>query len=360
MPAAKQKILVVRNDKIGDFMLAWPALKLLRHQLPEAEIHVLVPTYTHPLAQACPWVDQSILDPGPKAHKKQQKALITNLKSQGYDAALTLFSTWRTGRLLARAKIPLRVAPATKLAQLWYTHTLKQRRSRSEKPEWRYNLELAHFMLEAMGELVLPVNPPFWPLNREQRAQQKDWLQRQYALPKARPWFFLHTGSGGSAVNLDAYQYLELATALSQRLQGQPWWILTAGPDEEAQALWLQDQLLERDIEASVYTSKHGLSSFALSLSAADLFISGSTGPLHIAGALDVPTVGFYPGHKSATSLRWQTCNSERRTWAISPPEGGDISDMRRIHPQDAALEITRYWETLAAATPKDLHTSQK
>ena len=48
------RILVIRNDKIGDFMLAWPALALLRRSLPQAHISVLVPGYTRGLALLCP------------------------------------------------------------------------------------------------------------------------------------------------------------------------------------------------------------------------------------------------------------------------------------------------------------------
>jgi ADP-heptose:LPS heptosyltransferase len=42
-----------------------------------------------------------------------------------------------------------------------------------------------------------------------------------------------------------------------------------------------------------------------------DIFISGSTGPLHVAGSLNKKTVGFYPSKKSSTSLRWKTINKE-------------------------------------------------
>ena len=38
-------------------------------------------------------------------------------------------------------------------------------------------------------------------------------------------------------------------------------------------------------------------------------FIAGSTGPLHVAGALNKKTIGFYPSKRSSTSLRWQTIN---------------------------------------------------
>jgi ADP-heptose:LPS heptosyltransferase len=42
-----------------------------------------------------------------------------------------------------------------------------------------------------------------------------------------------------------------------------------------------------------------------------DLFIAGSTGPLHIAAAMNKKTVGFYPSKKSSTPVRWDTMNNE-------------------------------------------------
>ena len=60
-----------------------------------------------------------------------------------------------------------------------------------------------------------------------------------------------------------------------------------------------------------MHFSKTGLQNFTEFLSIASLFISGSTGVLHIAGALNVPTVAFYPAKQSATALRWRTLNSD-------------------------------------------------
>ena len=71
------------------------------------------------------------------------------------------------------------------------------------------------------------------------------------------------------------------------------------------------------------------------------LFISGSTGPLHIAGALDVPTAAFYPRRRSATSLRWQTLNSEENRLGFMPPADADEQAMQRIDIDAAAKQIT-------------------
>lgn len=88
--------------------------------------------------------------------------------------------------------------------------------------------------------------------------------------------------------------------------------------------------------------SRDGLRRFAQHIQFADVFISGSTGPLHIAGALDRPTAAFYTRRRSATSLRWQTLNSEGRRLAFSPPETAAPEDMSAVDIEGAADEISR------------------
>ena len=46
-----KSILVIRNDKLGDFMLAWPAFALLKKQYPESEITALVTAYKKDMAE---------------------------------------------------------------------------------------------------------------------------------------------------------------------------------------------------------------------------------------------------------------------------------------------------------------------
>jgi len=65
MTASPQKILVVRNDKLGDFMLTCPTFALLREALPAARIDALVQDYTAPMAERFAGIDTVIRDPGP-------------------------------------------------------------------------------------------------------------------------------------------------------------------------------------------------------------------------------------------------------------------------------------------------------
>ncbi len=309
------RVLVVRNDKVGDFMLAWPALALLKKA--GCWVSVLVPAYTMDLAQACPYVDDVIVDPGKDAAFEKQKALLAEVVDRQFDAALTLYSTWRTAVLLRQASIAYRLAPATKLAQILYTRRITQRRSRSEKPEWQYNLDLAAILLKDLGKPIESVSAPYWQFAERTRAQTRESLAQSLSLPIDSNWLMVHVGSGGSANNLTLQQYESLLVLLSEQLSN--WvFVLTAGPSEQAAVGRVLANLINRRVPV-VMLQGQTLTQFALTISTAEAFMAGSTGPLHIAGALDVPTIGFYTKRLSATALRWQTLNSKSNRLAISP-----------------------------------------
>ena len=333
---SRPRVLVIRNDKLGDFMLAWPALELLRRSLPGAHIAVLVPAYTAPLAEICPGVDEVILDPKAGGEWRNGLALAKSLRQGRFDAVIALFSRFDTGLAVWLAGIPSRYAPATKLAQVFYNHRIPQRRSRSEKPEYQYNLDLARAYLADQG-IREPgaVAAPYLRFPVIETEQLKQAFLKEQAIAASRKLVFVHPGHGGSANNLSLEQYGRLIRELAAA--GTRHFVLTAGPGEAEQA-----QRLAGLIEAphTVFLSKLGLVDFARHLAFADLFISGSTGPLHLAAALDRPTAAFYPRRRSSTALRWQTVNAEDRRLAFMPPETAEESDMGSIDVGAAAARI--------------------
>lgn len=326
-------VLVIRNDKIGDFMLAWPALALLKQA--GCKVAVLVPNYTADLAHACPYVDNVILDPGKDAPFEQQKQLLAQIVESGFDAALTLYSTWRTGVLLRQAGIAYRLAPATKFAQILHTHRLAQRRSRSDKPEWEYNLDLAATLLKDQKLPIGYVGAPYWTFDNQLIEERRKQLAESLSLPVSARWLMVHVGSGGSANNLSLAQYEALIASLTACMPDAVF-VLTAGPSEQSAVGHALANLINRRVPVAM-VSPDKLVDFGLTIATADVFLAGSTGPLHMAGALDVPTVGFYTQRRSATSLRWQTLNSPGRRLALSPtpdmpdPEKFDGLDVEAV-----------------------------
>lgn len=323
-------ILVVRNDKIGDFMLSWPAIALLKQNLPDAQISVLVPEYTAELAEMNPCIDQIVIDTGGTA-----KDLLPVLKAASFDAVLCLYSTRRVALACWMAKIPMRLAPATKSWQWLFNHRVKQRRSKSKKPEYVYNLECAFTLLQALGDQKIePVRGPYLKTPASVRPKKHPTEKPQHSVRQV----LIHCGDGGSARNLSLDQYQQLAQGIAQF--GPVQITFTAGPGELTAAQHQQAQLPG----SQLYQSSDSIRPFVELIAAADLFVSGSTGPLHIAGALDTPTLGFYPRRRSATALRWQTLNSASRRQACSPPEDADEEDMSSIDIQQCLNSLKGWW----------------
>jgi len=335
------QVLINRNDKLGDFVSSLPCYKLLKSARPDIEITVLVNQVTSELARACQWIDNIIIDKADSNLINDIYKLTATLKKNHFHSTITLFSTTRVGLAVFLARIPYRLAPATKFAQIFYNHRLAQRRSRSEKAEFEYNLDLIRHFLADLGEnTAQQPQPPFMEFDTDIINSLKREFCKQFDINPACKLVFLHAGSGGSANNLSLQQYAKLAQHLISTTGH--FIVLTAGPNELKMVENLSTMI--REIPHVILHSTQGLVKFSQHIAFADLFISGSTGPLHIAGALNVPTAAFYTRRRSATSLRWQTLNTPDRRLSYSPPPNAREEDMTMIDIEAAAREISEHF----------------
>ncbi len=296
-------------------MLAWPALALLKKQYPDSLVAVLIPAYTEPLAKLCPSIDRIILDPKTSS-VTGAVALAKILRQHRFGTVISLFTETRTALACFLARIPVRISPATKIAQFFSNKRLTQRRSQSSKPEYEYNNDLVRFFIQTQGDKPdNSISAPYLQFPETEIATLRQNYIRQHNIPEECQLVFIHPGTGGSAVNLSLEQFAAIGREITQSANIHL--IITSGPDELAQAEKLSGLL--KNIRHTVYHSTEGLVSFSQFLACSDLFISGSTGPLHIAGALNVKTVAFYSARQSATALRWDTLNDTDKKLAFSP-----------------------------------------
>lgn len=317
-------------------MLAWPALQTLHGSMPEAELTLLARAYTAPLADFCPGVTAVLNDPAVSGELANARAIARLLRPHRFDAAVALFSRFDIALGLRLARIPLRAAPATKLAQALYTHRLRQRRSQSLKPEWLYNVELAEFFLARLGiDRPVRARPPYLAFPPEATAGIRSALAARLGFDAAAPLVFMHAGHGGSSPTLPPSAFARIGRVL---VASGAALVLSQGPADAAAVAAVREELGETP--HGVYRSDGGLVEFSRHVAAADLFVSGSTGPLHIAGALDVATAAFYPRRRSASAVRWQTLNREGRRLAFMPPVSAREDDFAAIDPDRVTEQI--------------------
>lgn len=278
------KILVVRNDKLGDFITALPSLYILKKYLPHARIAVLIAPMNASIAHACDFIDEVILD-----EKQSTWALATMLRTNRFDLSFTLFSNTRVALAQFLARIPNRIAPATKIAQIFYTHRITQRRSQVKMAEFEYNMQLIKTYFSDI-ELEYPK-----PLLLVEKSSVK------------QPTVAFHCGFGGSSdANWTVAEYIELA----RMIEVFPVKILfTFGPGDE---LFLENfKRLKGNLQCEVFVSKGTVLDFAKVVANFALFVSTSTGTYHIASLVGTPTMTFFADTLFASAKRWKSIGDE-------------------------------------------------
>ncbi|MEA2091500.1 MAG: glycosyltransferase family 9 protein [Campylobacterota bacterium] len=278
-------ILVLRTDKLGDFITALPCIYVLKQYNPQNRIIVCVAPINKALAQFCDFIDEVIVDENQSIWSFAKK-----LRDLDIDTSITLFSNTRVAFAQFLARIPKRIAPATKIAQIFYTHRVKQRRSEVKMAEFEYNLELTRTLFE--------------DINLEYK---KPLLEFQNTSKKYGDFICFHVGFGGSSDanwNLDEYEILIRETMIRNKV------ILTFGPDEKELLKNMQSRF--KNEEVVFYLSIDGLVEFAKLISTLKLFVSTSTGTYHLASLVGTPTMTFFADSLFASSKRWKGIGEER------------------------------------------------
>ncbi len=302
-------ILVVRNDKLGDFITALPSIYVLKNYNPKNKIIVCVAPLNKALAEACEFIDEVIVDSGQSIFE-----LSRAISSLHVDASITLFSTTRIAVALFLARVPKRIAPATKVAQVFYNKRIKQRRSQVKMAEFEYNLELTK---ELFSDIDLEFKKPL--LEFEDSIQ----IYEEFCIANdiSKEVIAFHVGFGGSSDanwNLDEYEILIREVLKQNKYQV----VLTFGPDEKNLHVEMQKRLQDEDVV--YYLSLDGLIYFAKLISNFKLFVSTSTGTYHLASLVGTPTMTFFGSSLFASAKRWKSIGDEsgQRHFMISLEKG--------------------------------------
>ncbi len=290
------KVLVVRVDRLGDLVLSLPVFAAGKAARPDWEFHALVAPGCAPLVESDPNV-AAVWTWSPVAGPAAGAELVAALRAERFDAALLLQFNAPLARLLKQAGIGRLHGPLSKPAS-WFllNRGTWQRRSRSGRHEMDLNLELLARMLGARLPTAGPVR---LHVSAAQEQIGRDF--RREMAPGAERVAFVHPGSGGSALDWDPARFAHLAGQLAD----QPGWrVFVTGQGGDGPAV-LGMQAAGLDPRVGVLLDRYGLREFLGVLSAGDAFIGPSTGPLHLASALGLGTVGIFPPAPAMHPRRW-------------------------------------------------------
>lgn len=292
-------ILVVRNDKLGDFITALPTMYVLKNYDKNNKIIACVAPLNKGLAEAMPFIDKVIVD---DVHSSF--ALAKKLKEEKIDASITLFSNTKVAIAQFLAGINIRIAPATKIAQIFYNRRIKQRRSQVKMAEFEYNLELTKALFK---DIKLEFPSPLVKIDEVEKKKAYESFCETYSIDEEKKIIAFHPGFGGSSdANWTVQEYIELARLLLDKKEYQI--VFTFGPGEDD----LYESVEEACLNGVVlYKSKGSIMDFATLISSFKLFISTSTGTYHLAAMVGTPTMTFFADTLFASSKRWKSISDE-------------------------------------------------
>jgi len=292
-------LLISRHDKIGDFVLTLPMIKIAKQQLEDTKIIVLVSRINYELAQSLDFIDDVIL------YEDAVFSLAKKIKEKNIDVSISVFTDTKLAIALLFAGVKKRYAPATKIAQLFSNYRVPQRRSQVKMREFEYNIEL----LKAFASNVKSVfEKPLLEFTKNEKKEQFGVFKKQFGITKNFRYVAFHPGFGGSSDgNLILDDYIKLAQSISSKNDIKI--VFTFGPDDFKSKEYIQKKI---DFDAILYDSRLSLIDFCKLLSNFEVFISTSTGPMHLAGAVNIKTISFFGESLFASDKRWATISDEK------------------------------------------------
>jgi len=314
-------ILVVRTDKLGDFITALPAIYVLKQYSEQNRVIVCVAPLNKALALSCDFIDEVIVD----TTESSVFDLAKKIKDANIDVSITLFSNTRVAFAQFLAGISKRIAPATKIAQIFYTHRVKQKRSEVKMAEFEYNLALTQ---ELFPDIDLRYKKPLLVFDDAKKVYDVFCVNNEIE----KEVVAFHVGFGGSSDanwNLDEYEILirEVVKQNSYQL------VLTFGPDENELYETMQERL--RGLDVIFYLSLDGLIYFAKLISNFKLFVSTSTGTYHLASLVGCYTMTFFGDTLFASAARWKAIGEQSKQEHFMLPQ----DEVKRVEIFDKVLK---------------------
>lgn len=282
-------IIISRTDKIGDVILTLPVAGVLKKEFPEVKISFLGNTYTESIINNSENIDQFL-----NWDNIKQDA-VSNLRELKADAIIHVFPNNAIAKSAKKANIKIRIGTSHRIFHWWTCNKLVNLgRKKSNLHESQLNLRLLNpfkiFTRYSIKEL-----PHLYGWKKTSESKFENLLDGE------KFNLILHTKSRGSAREWPLKNYLMLIRSL----QNFDFNILLSGTKEEGELIAKECPGLLNLENVRNITGSLSLSSFIDLIKKADGLIACSTGPLHIASASGIFTLGLYPPIKPMHPGRW-------------------------------------------------------
>lgn len=290
-----KKILIARTDRIGDVVLSLPMAEMIKKKYPDCKVTYFIRDYTSSLIDGNPFIDDVIISEELGGKILFFKNLV-KIKSKNFDTCVIANPTLKISLMMFFAGIKNRIGTGYRWYSLLFNKKVFEHRKYGEKHELEYNVNLLNKIGIDLKNLTNEIN---FYLNVDNESSEKvNSILVEKGYKPENKIVIIHPGSGGSSVDLPKEKLIMLTRMLSNI---RSLTTIITGSKSEAE-LCREFEVSENVINLS---GQLDISLLKALIKKAKVFISNSTGPMHIAAALGVYVIGFFPKILSCSQKRW-------------------------------------------------------
>jgi len=275
IPNEIKKILCIKPRGIGDIVLSTIILDDLKKTFPSAEIHYLTETFAKDA-----FANNSLIA---KVHTMEKTGFVlkvaARLRKEKYDLIIDLWSNPRSAQITFLTHAKYRVGFSYRGRK--YAYNILGTSEKGEHHAAEHNLEL----LKALGIEITSKRIHFYVSDGD-----NNWAKEfiRLNLPIDKKIVGIIPSGGWASKRCDANKWVEICNAIKQKYDVV--FLILWGPGDESDSNYIKS-ILKDD---AVLIPEVKIGKLSALIKNCDIVIANDSGPMHIAAALGVPTLGIF------------------------------------------------------------------
>ncbi|OCL25587.1 lipopolysaccharide heptosyltransferase II [Orenia metallireducens] len=275
-----KRILIIDLLYLGDLIFLTPFIRNLRNKYPKAKIDMIVNSSFFDIIEGNPYLDQ-VYAYNKKWSIKESWSFARRLSQNNYDLGLNPHGNWRTALLLKVINPAYTIGFGGKGRGIWLDQELAP----------ADNMHMVDVYLNFLAEIgfeSIDNQGIELQVNQEASENMADFLQKHGIKDEDRV-VGLNTGGSWPTKQWTKDGFAQLGDRLQEEFKAKV--IFFGGPGDVERVNEIVKMMNTTPIIA---TGKTTLKELAALAARCDLFISGDTGPVHVAAAVGTPTIALF------------------------------------------------------------------
>ncbi|MCX7877701.1 MAG: glycosyltransferase family 9 protein [Ignavibacteria bacterium] len=305
---------------------------VLKKSFPDAEVHYLVNEKVYELISE--YSDPNIYKVYP-IQKVTVNTVRTICRNNNYDLAVVVYPTFEIALGVFLGNVKYRLGTAYRWYSFLFNIRHYEHRKYSVKHEAMYNLSL----LESIGCRI--ENLPDVHFNIRKESFINLISRYRHKIKEGEKYIIIHVPTKGSAEVWSYENFIKLIEMIISD-ESLDFKIVLSGSSDDIPKL----SIIMKSLGCSkkvVSITDMTLKEFALLISGAEVLISNSTGPIHIAAATGTYVIGLYPHIKTQSPVRWEPLTDKKKIF-ISDHKYDNSDIMNSITPENVFDFIKFYF----------------